>query len=67
MDEAKHIADERFKNKEMFKRAGYRYIYKRLTDSGVFTGYRTTPAQSVRAIPTSQALEQLSLENALVT
>lgn len=52
-------------NKEMFKRVGYRYIYRRLLDAGTFNGYRQTPEQSVRAIPFERALAELSLQNAM--
>lgn len=56
----------RQENKEAFKRVGYRYIYRRLLESGTFDGYRGTPEQSVRAIPTERALSELSLQNAMV-
>jgi hypothetical protein len=50
----------------MFNRVGYRYIYNRLIESGTFNGYRSTPDDSVRAIPFERALAALSLQNAVV-
>lgn len=53
-------------NREAFKRVGYRYVYRRLLESGTFDGYRATPEQSVRAVPFERALAELSLQNAMV-
>lgn len=51
-------------NREAAKRVGYRYIYQRLIERGTFNGYLSTPYESVRGVPFSEALTEISLDNA---
>ena len=52
-------------SRQIFKRTGYRYIYARLLKNGAFNGLGKTPYESVRIAPCLDALEVLSMENAM--
>lgn len=64
-DEAESLRKMTDENRMIWARVGYRYIYKRLVEGKYFDGLGKTPVESARLAPFREALEILSLENAM--
>jgi len=65
IDEQRAISEHESRNRNLFNRVGYRYIYHRVESSGKFTGLAETPSASVRLAPFEDVVAAISIENAL--